>query len=79
VRSAARLAGAVDAVRTKAGLTAWPGELELRRRFEQPLVDALSEDDWAREQSAGATLTIEEAIDLGRTLAAAPPETTHSG
>ena len=76
VRSAARLAGAVDAVRTKAGLTAGPGELELRRRFEQPLIDALGEDDLAREQAAGATLTLEEAIALALRLAAPQSEAT---
>jgi predicted ATPase/Flp pilus assembly protein TadD len=76
VRSAARLAGAVDAVRQKARLTNWPGESELRRRFQPRLIDALGEDEWAREQAAGATLTLEEAIELARTLAAAPPETT---
>ena len=75
MRSAARLMGAVAAVREDARLTAAPGELELRRRFEQPLIDALGEDEWAREQAAGATLTLEEAIELARTLAAAPPQT----
>jgi hypothetical protein len=53
-----------------------PTELELRRRFEQPLIDALGEDEWAREQAAGAALTLEEAIELARTLAATTPETT---
>jgi hypothetical protein len=79
LRSAARLVGAVDAVRQNARITGWPGELELRRRFERPLIDALGEDDWAREQAVGATLTLEEAIELARTLAATQPEaTTHS-
>ena len=79
VRSAAHLFGAVAAVRQKSGLTVGPGELELRRRFERPLIDALGEDEWAREQAAGARLTLEEAIELARTLAATPPEaTTHS-
>jgi predicted ATPase len=75
-RSAARLAGAVTAVRQRARLTETPFELDLRRRFEQPLIDALREDGWAREQAAGATLTLEEAIELARTLAAPTPETT---
>jgi predicted ATPase len=76
VRSAARLAGAVAAVRQNARLMEPPTEFELRRRFEQPLIDALGEDEWAREQAAGATLTLEEAIELARTLAGPPPETT---
>ena len=74
VRSAARLAGAVDAVRHNARLTAQRTELDLRRRFEQPLIDALGEVEWAREQTAGSTLTIEEAIELARVLAATSPE-----
>jgi predicted ATPase len=79
VRSAARILGAVAAVRESARLTGWPGELELRRRFEPPLIDALGEDEWAREQAAGAMLTLEEAIELARTLAATQPEAaTHS-
>ena len=75
-RSAARLVGAVDAIRQNARLTARQIELELRRRFERPLIEALGEEEWAREQTAGATLTLEEAIELARTLAAPPPETT---
>ncbi|MFP5342319.1 MAG: adenylate/guanylate cyclase domain-containing protein [Candidatus Limnocylindria bacterium] len=76
MRSAARLVGAADGVRRNARLT---GERrtyrELRRRFEQPMIDALGEDEWARERAEGATLTLEEAIELARMLAAGPPET----
>ncbi|MBI2776692.1 MAG: hypothetical protein HYX57_05425 [Chloroflexi bacterium] len=74
VRLAAHVVGA--AVRHSAGPIQQPSELELRRRFEQPLIDALGEEEWAREQAAGATLTLDEAIELARRLAAAPPETT---
>ena len=77
-RSAAQLAGAVDAVRRKAGLTASRAEVELRPRFEQPLIDALGEDDWARERAAGVTLTLEEAIGLARTLGPRPEVITRS-
>jgi predicted ATPase len=76
VRSAARLVGAVDALRLNARLMMWAGESALRRRFEQPLVDALGEEEWAREQAAGAKLTLEEAIELARRLAAPPHETS---
>jgi predicted ATPase/class 3 adenylate cyclase len=79
VRTAARLVGAADAVRQNARLTEPPIELELRRRFEPRLIDALGEDDWAREQSAGAGMTLEEAIELARRLAAVPPETIETG
>lgn len=76
MRSAARIAGAIAAVRKNARLTEPPWELELRRRFEQALIDALGADEWVREQAAGAMLTLAEAIELARTLAATPPEAT---
>ena len=39
-------------------------------------IDALGEDDWAREQAAGSALTLEEAIELARTLAVPTTDTT---
>lgn len=76
VRTAARLARAVVVIRRSARLAESPIELDLRRRFEQPLIEALGEEEWAREEAVGATLTLEGAIELARTLAAAGPETT---
>jgi predicted ATPase len=73
-RWAARLVGALDANEQNAKLTQPPTGRELRRRFEPRLIDALGEDEWAREQQAGANLTLAEAIDLARTLAAVSPE-----
>ena len=70
------LVGAIAAIRSNARLTEYLAGLELRRRFEQPLIDALGEDDWAREQAAGATLTLDQAIELARALATSTPETT---
>jgi len=75
-RSAARIAGSIAGVRHRARLTEPPWELDLRRRFEQPLIDALGEDEWAREHSDGARLTLTEAIELARTLAVPTTETT---
>ena len=75
LRSAARLIGAVEAIKQSARLTDQSSELELRRRFEQPLIDALGEDEWVRETAAGATLTLEQAIELARTLAVPTTET----
>lgn len=75
IQSAARLAVAADAIRKNAGLTPEQTEPELRRRFEQPLIDALGDDDWAREEAAGSALTLNEAIELARTLAVVSPET----
>ena len=79
MRPAARLVGAATAARQSARLMDRPTELELRRRFEQPLIDALGEGDLMREQAAGATLTLEEAIELARTLAAARADTPPAG
>jgi hypothetical protein len=76
VRSAARLAGAVAAVQQNVRLTESPTGRELRCRFEQPLIDALGEDEWAREHSDGARLTLTEAIELALTLAVPTTETT---
>ena len=78
VRPAARILGAVAAVRQSARLIEPPTEFELRRRFEWPLIDALGEEEWAREQAAGAMLTLEEAIELARTLATQPGTTSDS-
>jgi predicted ATPase/class 3 adenylate cyclase len=72
VRSAARLTGAIVAIRANARLTEPAVYLELRHDFEQSLTDALGADEWEREQAAGATLTLEEAIALARKLAVSP-------
>jgi predicted ATPase len=75
VRPAARLAGAAAAVRRYARLTEPTNALELHRRFEPALIDAVGEDEWAREHRAGETLALGEAIELARTLVATVPET----
>jgi len=77
-RSAARLVGAVDAVRLGSRLTARQIELDLRRRFERPLIEALGQDEWVGARAEGAALTLEEAIELARSLAASPPEASTS-
>jgi predicted ATPase/class 3 adenylate cyclase len=78
MESAARIAGCVDAVRQKARLIPEQSMLELLRRFEQPLVDSLGENAWARGHAAGASLTLDEAIEVARALAGTPPEPTYS-
>ena len=51
-------------------------ELVEREASVRQAIDALGEDDWAREQAAGATLMLEEAIELARTLAVPTTDTT---
>ena len=73
VRSAARLAGAVAAVRQDVRLTESPTRCELVAASSSP-------DRRARRRRVGARaggrreFTLEEAIELARTLAATPPE-----
>jgi hypothetical protein len=40
------------------------------------LIDLLGEDKWAEEQKVGATLSLEETIELARGIAAPTSETT---
>jgi predicted ATPase/class 3 adenylate cyclase len=77
IHRAARLRGAVDNLRNTNNVTDFPATTSLEHDFEQRLIEALPEDGaWAREQAAGATLTLEATIDLARSLAATAPETT---
>jgi predicted ATPase/class 3 adenylate cyclase len=76
LHGAARLLGAASRLENEKGLNATRPQLELQKRFRQPLIDLLGEDDWAEEQTAGATLTLEETIALARSLAVTTEETT---
>jgi predicted ATPase/class 3 adenylate cyclase len=66
---AARLRAATASIRHTATLANSPRTTELERHFEQPLIDALGQDVWEREQAADAALTFEETIMLARSLA----------
>ena len=69
VHRAARLKGAVDNLRRTSNVTDFPATTSLERDFEQRLIDALDDNGaWAREQAAGAILTLDETIELARTL-----------
>ena len=66
---AARLKGAVDNLRRTNNVTDFPATTALERDFEQRLIDALDDNGaWAREQAAGAILTLDETSELARTL-----------
>jgi predicted ATPase/class 3 adenylate cyclase len=68
LRAAARMLGAVAALRDEGGFTLDAGDEEFARRMEQPLIEALGEATWSEEQSAGAAMTLEQTIALARSL-----------
>ena len=70
-RAAAGLRGAAAELRRRADLTDYPWNHALERVLEQPLIDALGPTAWESEYAAGATMTLDEAIGLARTLARA--------
>jgi predicted ATPase len=67
---AARLRGAVAQLSSDADVVmdAYSRAGELERDFERPLVVVLGEEAWEREETAGATMTLEQAIALARSL-----------
>jgi hypothetical protein len=73
LREGARLAGAVAQLRDEAGgleTWMWPQERDIEVRFEQPLVDALGEDQYRSAHEEGRTLSFDETLSLARSLAA---------
>ena len=73
LREGARLAGAVAQLRDEAGglkTWMWPQEREIEVRFEQPLIDALGEDQYRSAHEEGRTLSFDETLSLARSLAA---------
>jgi hypothetical protein len=66
---AAHLKGAVASLRRTANLVSSPRTAELEGRFEQRLIEALGQEAWEQEQAVGSALTLEETIELGRSLA----------
>jgi predicted ATPase/class 3 adenylate cyclase len=69
-RSAPRLRAAT--IRHTANLASWPRITELEHHFEQPFIDTIGQEAWDREQAVGAKMTLEEAIELARSLAGVP-------
>jgi predicted ATPase len=71
VRVAARLRGAITAHRVAHGLKSWMSGRndELESRFEQPLIDALGREAYETERAAGAAMSLEETLELARSLA----------
>jgi tetratricopeptide (TPR) repeat protein len=68
---AARLLGAVAQLNSDAEVVmdAYVGATdELERHFERELMAALGEEAWEQEKTAGSTMTLEQAIELGRSL-----------
>jgi hypothetical protein len=68
---AARLRGAVAQLNSDADvvMNAYSRAMdELERHFERELVAVLGEEAWEQEKTAGSTMTLEQAIELGRSL-----------
>ena len=70
-RQGARLRGAITAHRVAQGLKSWMSGRndELESRFEQPLIDALGPRAYENERAAGAAMSLDETIELARSLA----------
>jgi hypothetical protein len=71
-RDGARLRGAIAKLRQDAGglkRTTWRQDEELERRFEEPLIDALGKKAHSTELANGAGMSIDETIELARSLA----------
>ena len=65
---AARIRGAVAALRQRAGISRDPRDEKLERRLEQPLIQRLGDPFWEQDRASGATMTLEETIDLAYSL-----------
>ena len=65
--------GAVAQLRDEAGglkTWMWPQEREIEARFEQPLIDALGEDEYRSAHEEGRRLSFDETLSLARSCAA---------
>ena len=70
-REGARLRGAITTHRVAHGLKSWMSGRndELESRFEQPLIAALGHETYENERTSGAAMSLEEMIELARSLA----------
>ena len=70
-RDGARLRGAITAHRAAHGLKSWMSGRndELESRFERPLIAALGQRAYETEWATGATMSLEQTIELARSLA----------
>ncbi|MGH3128689.1 MAG: ATP-binding protein [Gaiellaceae bacterium] len=66
---AARLLGAVAALRRSIGSATTPQDEELERRFEPRLINELGDEAWTGPQALGAAMRLDDAIELARALA----------
>jgi predicted ribonuclease YlaK len=72
--SAAQLLGAVYRLNDDAGFDPGPRRRELGHFFAQPLIDAVGAEMYAREQAKGATMGLDDAVELARSLLSSLPE-----
>ena len=67
---AARLRGASVRLHQVGEFTPPADDLELVRFFERPLIDTLGVEAFTEEQAAGAAISLDETIEVSRSLAA---------
>jgi hypothetical protein len=68
LHSAAQLLEAVHRLNGEAGLNPGPRHRELEQFFTQPLIDALGAEKYASDQAKGATMGLDDAVELARSL-----------
>jgi tetratricopeptide (TPR) repeat protein len=66
--SAAQLLGAVHRLNDEAGFDPGSRRRELEHFFAQPLIDALGTEEYASERAKGATMGLDDAVELARSL-----------
>lgn len=75
-RAAARLRGAIIGLREREKHEDDPRNVETERFFDQPLIAALGAPKWNAEIAAAATMTLDETVQLAKTLGNAPSPPT---
>ena len=70
---AARLIGAAETIRHKAGTPVWPHEAAFFERFLAPARAAIDRGTWDAELAAGRALTHDQAVTLLKSPAPSPP------
>ena len=68
-REGARLRAAATTFRQRTRRDWQLGSDDFERKLELPIIEALGAETWAQEQAVGATMTLDQAIGLARTLA----------
>jgi tetratricopeptide (TPR) repeat protein len=78
-RAAARLRGAVNSLLARRQSDEDPRHSDNDQFFDQTLIAAIGEEAWAQEQAAGAEMSLDEAIQLARSIAGEPSSQSSPG